>query len=73
MLSNVVPDEVDDETGMNLLVTQESVRVLVTKMVKDHTRSTIFKDSVSSVRVLMTLSSFQREENDDFEEVSTDE
>ena len=44
-------------------------------MVKDHTRSAVFKDYMVSARALMTVVRFQREEKDleDIEEVSDDE
>ncbi len=60
---------------MVLSVTQEHVRALVTKMVKDHTRSAVFKDYMVSARALMTVVRFQREEKDleDIEEVPDDE
>ncbi len=43
-------------------------------MVKDHTRSVVFKDYAASVRVLLTAARFQREEDDleDIEDVPDD-
>ncbi len=75
MLTVVVPDDVDDVANMVLPVTEDRVRALVTKMVKDHTRSAVFKDYTASVRALMTAARFQREEDDleDIEEVPDDE
>jgi hypothetical protein len=60
MFTDVVPDDTDDETGMDLLVTEDRVRALVTKMVKDHTRSAVCKDYAASARALMTAARFQR-------------
>jgi hypothetical protein len=60
MFTDVVPDDTDDETGMDLLVTEDRVRALVTKMVKDHTRSAVWKDYAASARALMTAARFQR-------------
>jgi hypothetical protein len=37
MFTDVVPDDADDEANMDLPVTEDRVRDLVTKMVKDHT------------------------------------
>ncbi len=48
------------------------IRVLVTKMVKDHTRSTVFKDYVVSTRDLLTETRFKREEQEDLTEAFDD-
>ncbi len=75
MFTDVVPDDADDEANMDLPVTEDRVRDLVTKMVKDHTWSIVFKDYEASPRALMTVARFQREGDDleDFEDVSDDE
>jgi hypothetical protein len=74
-ITDVVPDDADDAVGMDLPVTHERVRALVTKIVKDHTRSAVIKDYAVSAGALMTVARFQREEEDleDTEEVPADE
>ena len=63
MLTDVVPDDaVAAEKA--LPVTEDRVRALVTKMVKDHTRSAVFQDYAASARALMTAARFHREEDD---------
>ncbi len=63
MFTDVDPDDADGMVGMDLPVTEDRVRDLVTKMVKDHTRSVVFKDYTTSARPLMTVARFQREED----------
>jgi hypothetical protein len=48
-------EEYDSTTG----------HTLVTKMVKDHTRSVVFKDYTTSTRDLLTVARFEREEEED--------
>jgi hypothetical protein len=75
VVTDIVPDDTDDVAGMDLLVTEDRVRALVTKMVKDHTRSTVLKDYLARARALMKTARFHREEDDleDIEEVPDDE
>jgi hypothetical protein len=74
MFTDVVLDDADDVTGMVLPVTEDRVRALVTKMVKDHTCSSVFKDYAASARTLMTEARFQRgKDTEDIEEVPDDE
>ncbi len=48
-------------------------RTLVTQTVKDYTRSSVFKDYTTSDRTLTTVTRFQREEEEDIEEVEREE
>ena len=59
MLTDVVPDDAG-AAAKALPVTEDRVRALVSKMVKDHTRSAVCKDYAASARALMTAARFQR-------------
>jgi hypothetical protein len=64
----------EDESGGDISVTQDNVRALVTQMVKDYTCSTDFQGPHRThphtviARVLMTVTRFQREKEEDIEE-----
>jgi hypothetical protein len=71
-LSNVASEDDDaNQTGADLPVTEDRVRVLLREMFKEHTLSTVGKEYKSGDRTLMTTARFQLEE--EIEDINLEE